>query len=534
MSAEEEELDPLTESEGPPDRFPRQLRYALGLGLLVGALYVVGSQVLGPTARVDVGGATKDATPSVTGSDGGENSDAWRHNGPHRSPTVPIPVPRTSAPVPQPTGSDDGKNGDSSGGEQPGASPTSATGSDEGHDTEGSTANAANTASDDASTADPPASNSNPPEEGSSTSADAAAQAKTYYGSDFPKGLKPHPNMYTESYLPRARPLEDASKKQLMDRWGSWTFADPSALGRPLDDYYAKYPSRDVPRAVFPPDAWQIDPEYLRDFLPQAQALVHRTMEAILAEYGHGTDQEPSRSLEERSEMFLVTFNNDTSHEYYLGEGNGSTKDAGGYMNPKGYDGLVKRILHAVMTEDTFRVVMGGHSAAAGHGNHFQQSYTLQIQQILEPVFARLGVTMTAHNIGMGGLGTLQNAMGMSDMYGGDIDVLVYDAGYVLMAALLRSLLMWFRSALPFSVVHRCSPTHTRPNQHDRDRALCHGSVCAAGDLGRSKGSAPVGESGFWPLLPSGHIQVPSRGVQCRRCGVRDRSPWHPLYELAR
>jgi hypothetical protein len=35
---------------------------------------------------------------------------------------------------------------------------------------------------------------------------------------------------------------------------------------------------------------------------------------------------------------------------------------------------MVRRVLHAVMTEDTF-TVMGGHSAAAAHGNHFQQSY---------------------------------------------------------------------------------------------------------------------------------------------------------------
>jgi hypothetical protein len=498
----------LTESEGPPDRFPRQLRYALGLGLLVGALYVVGSQVLGPTTTTTkVGGATKDATPSVTG----ENSDAWRHNGPHRSPTITDAVPLTPAPVaplPQPpTGSE--------GGDQPGASPTSATGDEGDHDTQGSTAN---TPSDNSSSStDPTSSNSNPPEEGSGSStnadADAAAQAKSYYGSDFPAGLKPHPNMYSESYLARARPLDAAARTQLTDRWGSWNFAEPSALGRPIDDYYARYSSRDVPRAVFPPDAWQVDPEYLKAFLPQARGLVRRTMEAILAEYGHGTDQEPSRSLEERSEMFLVTFNNDTSHEYYLGQGNGSTKDAGGYMNPKGYDGLARRILHAIMTEDTFRVVMGGHSAAAGHGNHFQQSYTLQVQQILEPVFARLGVTMTAHNIGMGGLGTIQNAMGMRDLYGGDIDVLVYDAGYVCVVASFRR--RFCGSDFPAFPLHKMLTIRSRQLQHDRDRTLCDGHVCATGHLVRSKGAAPVGESGFRPLLPSGHIQIPCRGVRC-------------------
>jgi hypothetical protein len=67
------------------------------------------------------------------------------------------------------------------------------------------------------------------------------------------------------------------------------------------------------------------------------------------------------------------------------------------------------------MTEDTFTVVMRGHSAAAVHGNHFQQSYTLQIQKVLEPIFARLGVKHTAHNMGMGGLGTIQNGLAAGD-----------------------------------------------------------------------------------------------------------------------
>jgi hypothetical protein len=60
------------------------------------------------------------------------------------------------------------------------------------------------------------------------------------------------------------------------------------------------------------------------------------------------------------------------------------------------------------MTEDTF-TVMGGHSAAAAHGNHFQQSYTTD-SRVLEPVFARLGVKHSAHN-GHGRMGTIHNSL---------------------------------------------------------------------------------------------------------------------------
>jgi hypothetical protein len=58
---------------------------------------------------------------------------------------------------------------------------------------------------------------------------------------------------------------------------------------------------------------------------------------------------------------------------------------------------MVRRVLHAVMTEDTF-TVMGGHSAAAAHGNHFQQSYTTQIQESL-----RLGVKHSIYGHGQDG-----------------------------------------------------------------------------------------------------------------------------------
>jgi hypothetical protein len=50
-------------------------------------------------------------------------------------------------------------------------------------------------------------------------------------------------------------------------------------------------------------------------------------------------------------------------------------------------------------------------SIIAGHGNHFQQSYTLAYGAITEPIFARLGVFASARNFGVGGLGTLQAGM---------------------------------------------------------------------------------------------------------------------------
>ena len=64
--------------------------------------------------------------------------------------------------------------------------------------------------------------------------------------------------------------------------------------------------------------------------------------------------------------------------------------------------------------------------------NHFQQSYTLQVQRILQPIFARLGVYHEARNLGQGGLGTLQNAMALQSLYGGDLDMLLWDSGEIM------------------------------------------------------------------------------------------------------
>jgi hypothetical protein len=243
---------------------------------------------------------------------------------------------------------------------------------------------------------------------------------------EFSEGFFPHPNMYSDAYLPRGKILSEEVRQRLTAQWGSWTFQYPRQV---VEDYYAGYPSRDVPRSQFPSGAWQTNPDYLSKFLPETRSLVRRAMEGILTEYGHGEKDEPGKTFDERSDMFYIETSDKPMRDLFFK--NGGSLDAGGYMNVKGFGGLVRRVLHAIMTEDTFRVVTGGHSSTAGHGNHFQQSYTLQIQRVLEPIFARLGVTMTAHNIAVGGLGTISNAMGAADIYGDDIDILIYDSGYV-------------------------------------------------------------------------------------------------------
>jgi hypothetical protein len=91
-------------------------------------------------------------------------------------------------------------------------------------------------------------------------------------------------------------------------------------------------------------------------------------------------------------------------------------------MNRNGFDMYAKKLLHSMMTNDEFYYVMGGHSAAAGHGNNFHQTYLMEFANIMEPVLHKLGVRLIARNLAMGGLGTLHFSMGANTLYGKDIE----------------------------------------------------------------------------------------------------------------
>jgi hypothetical protein len=226
----------------------------------------------------------------------------------------------------------------------------------------------------------------------------------------------------------------DKIRADLASKWGSWTLIDPKAAERPKDDFAKSFPGRDIPWDKFPSNAWQVDQDYLKRFLPEAKAHVERAIEAMLAEYGWSKFDLPDSSLEERingteeePHSFKTAVLNLTLDEVYIGKSMVG-QDLGGWINKEYFDGLIRRVMHAIITGDTFTLVMGGHSAAAGHGNHFQQSYTLQFQKVMEPVFARLAVKLQSHNIAFGGLGTLQTSLGSGDLFGKEIDILVWDS----------------------------------------------------------------------------------------------------------
>ena len=80
------------------------------------------------------------------------------------------------------------------------------------------------------------------------------------------------------------------------------------------------------------------------------------------------------------------------------------------------------------MTGDTFKLMLGGHSAAAGHGAGFNQSYVIEAGHVLEPVLAHLGVEFRAYNFAQGGMGTFQQALAGMDLRDKETDWIIWDS----------------------------------------------------------------------------------------------------------
>lgn len=242
--------------------------------------------------------------------------------------------------------------------------------------------------------------------------------------------------------IPTVVTAEDEAKKQaIIDKWGNWTFWDDEESIRPKEDYCAKYPHRDIPGDELPENAWQQDAVYANHFLDAASNLVARAQKAIYEEYGLGDDQittdEQKMTRVAMFKLDMLNIATDALPKQHSGLG---------WTTEQSFQGLVRRLRHAIVTSDTFTVVMGGHSAAAGHGNHFKQSYMMSFHRLMEPIFDRLGVKLITRNLAQGGLGTSQSGLGSGAIYGDEVDVLLWDSQMTEKET--RAIDLFFRQAL--------------------------------------------------------------------------------------
>jgi hypothetical protein len=93
----------------------------------------------------------------------------------------------------------------------------------------------------------------------------------------------------------------------------------------------------------------------------------------------------------------------------------------------------IKIIESQLISSDTttnFTWVIGGHSAAAGHGNLLRQAYANIIEQSLRGVFGSLGIQFYAKNYAMGGTKSAPEvALCMESVFGRDLDIISWDYG---------------------------------------------------------------------------------------------------------
>ncbi len=167
----------------------------------------------------------------------------------------------------------------------------------------------------------------------------------------------------------RGPKLNDTAKEALTQQWGKWSVWKDKKAPRPALPC-SSFDHCDVPQTKFPRNAWQTDAEFLEPFLHQAQELITRAQEAILAEYGQSKFDMPGKSFAERSANFQldVIHLGDDGSKSHPPDAKMSNIDNGGWTTPRSFQGLVRRLLHAIVTQDTFTYALGGHSVAAGHG----------------------------------------------------------------------------------------------------------------------------------------------------------------------
>jgi len=91
----------------------------------------------------------------------------------------------------------------------------------------------------------------------------------------------------------------------------------------------------------------------------------------------------------------------------------------------------------------------GGHSAAAGHGNMYNESYTAYMERDLKPIFEALGIEFEGRNYAMGGTGSgYEVSMCFEQIFGDDIDFFSWDYGMTDGNAHIRTSHYGYRGAM--------------------------------------------------------------------------------------
>lgn len=238
----------------------------------------------------------------------------------------------------------------------------------------------------------------------------------------------PYKSMYASDFyeepMPDAQTKFEAQMNETLEQYGGWNFIDLET-SRQSVDFRSCGDLFDCPSSKFPASAWQADEQYVGDFIREAKLLITRVKEGIYEEYGHssfnddGVTRKSEEEMEERSDMFKVAIVPDGTFE---------TAEKGvAILSESAWNGLIRKLLHSIITSDYFFVTVVGDDIAAGHGNNFFQSAIMQFQYLMEPVFDLLNVHLLSRNMASSDPSSrLLGALAGGDLYG-EMDILWYD-----------------------------------------------------------------------------------------------------------
>jgi len=162
--------------------------------------------------------------------------------------------------------------------------------------------------------------------------------------------------VHDEHHSPFASFLYDRSKEDLekeqqefvekmnhvRKHYGAWDFHD-TKNGRPIANFdNVEY--KDMMNKDFPDGCWQTDETYVRNLISEGGKLVKRVKSAIYAEYGHPIQGLSEEKVKEVEDMFAI----------HIGDTPPSGFTGIAYITQKGFDMLVRKLLHAMITNDEF------------------------------------------------------------------------------------------------------------------------------------------------------------------------------------
>lgn len=144
----------------------------------------------------------------------------------------------------------------------------------------------------------------------------------------------------TKAELDTEQKIHEEKMESIRAKYGAWNFKDDNPIRQLPQFEEVEY--KDMKNEDFPLNSWQMDQKYVRNLIQEGRALIARVREGVYAEYGWATETLNDEQKADRDEKWDINIS-DTS-----------SKSGIGWINKRGFDMLVRKLLHAMITNDEF------------------------------------------------------------------------------------------------------------------------------------------------------------------------------------